>query len=59
LDRLKGGTERGLLVLPAFGSFTGGHRILPTDGMRLWIARDDGVVEVTRLAQLSDRENRR
>ncbi len=52
-------SERGLLVLPAFGSFTGGQRILPTDGMRLWIARDDGVVEVTRLAQLSDRGSRR
>jgi DNA ligase-associated metallophosphoesterase len=38
-----------LLVLPAFGSFTGGHRVEPTDGMRLWIARDDGGVEVTRL----------
>jgi DNA ligase-associated metallophosphoesterase len=39
------------LVLPAFGSFTGGHRVTPVDGLRLWIARDDGVVEVTRLAR--------
>jgi DNA ligase-associated metallophosphoesterase len=45
--------EEGLLVLPAFGSFTGGHRIDPTPGRRLWIARDDGVVEVTRLAELA------
>ena len=41
--------EQSLLVLPAFGSFTGGHPIQPTAGMRLWIARDDGVAEVTRL----------
>jgi DNA ligase-associated metallophosphoesterase len=41
--------EPDLLVLPAFGSFTGGHRIEPTEAMRLWIARDDGVVDVTRL----------
>jgi len=41
--------EPSMLVLPAFGSFTGGHRIEPTEEMRLWIARDDGVVEVTRL----------
>jgi len=38
------------LVLPAFGSFTGGHRVTPAPGLRLWIARDDGVAEVTRLA---------
>lgn len=37
------------LVLPAFGSFTGGHRITPTADTRAWIARDDGVAEVTRL----------
>ena len=37
------------LVLPAFGSFTGGHRVAATDRMRFWIARDDGVVDVTRL----------
>lgn len=42
--------EPSVLVLPAFGSFTGGHRITPTDTTRLWIARDDGVAEVTRLA---------
>lgn len=50
--------EESVLVLPAFGSFTGGHRIAPTDGMRIWIARDDGVVEVTRLARQSRRASR-
>ena len=46
--------EAGVLVLPAFGSFTGGHRVEPGPGVRLWIARDDGVVDVTRLANLAD-----
>jgi DNA ligase-associated metallophosphoesterase len=43
------------LVLPAFGSFTGGHRVHHTDGLQLWIARDDGVVDVTRMAELAAR----
>lgn len=43
------------VVLPAFGSFTGGRRINPAEGLRLWIARDDGVVEVTRAALLASR----
>ena len=47
--------EKALLVLPAFGSFTGGHRVTPAAGLRLWIARDDGVAEVTRLAALATR----
>jgi DNA ligase-associated metallophosphoesterase len=47
--------EAATLVLPAFGSFTGGHRVTPAPGLRLWIARDDGVVEVTRLAALATR----
>jgi len=47
--------EPNVLVLPAFGSFTGGHRVTPADGLRLWIARDDGVVEVTRLARAARR----
>ncbi|MFM8702435.1 MAG: ligase-associated DNA damage response endonuclease PdeM [Planctomycetia bacterium] len=42
--------EPALLVLPAFGSFTGGHRIAPVADTRLWSARDDGVADVTRLA---------
>ena len=41
--------EPSVLVLPAFGSFTGGHRLDPAESMRLWIARDDGVVDVTRI----------
>ncbi|MFM7411911.1 MAG: ligase-associated DNA damage response endonuclease PdeM [Planctomycetota bacterium] len=45
--------EDAALVLPAFGSFTGGHRVREIGGLRLWIARDDGVVDVTRLAGLS------
>ncbi len=50
--------EDSLLVLPAFGSFTGGHRISPAPGLRLWIASDDGVVDVTRLAELAARSRR-
>jgi len=50
--------EPSVLVLPAFGSFTGGHRVVPNADTRLWIARDDGVVEVTRIAQLSHRARR-
>jgi DNA ligase-associated metallophosphoesterase len=45
--------EGALLVLPAFGSFTGGHRVTTSEGMRIWIARDDGVVDVTQLAMLA------
>jgi len=45
--------EPGLLVMPAFGSFTGGHRVTPTDQSRIWIARDDGVVDVSRIVQLA------
>lgn len=47
--------EESTLVLPAFGSFTGGHRMQHAEGLRLWIARDDGVVDVTRLAELGSR----
>ncbi|MFM8734672.1 MAG: ligase-associated DNA damage response endonuclease PdeM [Pirellulales bacterium] len=47
--------EEALLVLPAFGSFTGGQRIEPAEGLRLWIARDDGVADVTRIALLASR----
>jgi DNA ligase-associated metallophosphoesterase len=48
--------EPSLLVLPAFGSFTGGHRIDPAESMRLWIARDDGVVDVTRIVTANRRD---
>jgi DNA ligase-associated metallophosphoesterase len=44
-----------VLVLPAFGSFTGGHRVRPDSGTRLWIARDDGVADVSRLAAMAAR----
>jgi DNA ligase-associated metallophosphoesterase len=44
-----------LLVLPAFGSFTGGHAVQPAPDRRLWIARDDAVVDVTRMASLAAR----
>jgi DNA ligase-associated metallophosphoesterase len=47
--------EEASLVLPAFGSFTGGHRVTPALGLRFWIARDDGVAEVTRLATAAAR----
>jgi DNA ligase-associated metallophosphoesterase len=47
-----------LLVLPAFGSFTGGHRVAAADGQRLWLARDDGVADVTRLAMLAAKSRR-
>ena len=32
------------LTLPAFGSFTGGHKISPSDGTRVWLAPIDGVM---------------
>jgi metallophosphoesterase superfamily enzyme len=32
------------LTLPAFGSFTGGHKISPSDGTRVWLAQIDGVM---------------
>ena len=50
--------EPGAVVLPAFGSFTGGHRVAAAPGRRLWVARDDGVVEVTRMAELAARRRR-
>jgi DNA ligase-associated metallophosphoesterase len=50
--------EDSLLVLPAFGSFTGGHRVVPAPGLRLWIASDEGVVDVTRLAGFTARSRR-
>ena len=45
--------DPGLLVMPAFGSFTGGHRVTAMERSRVWIARDDGVVDVTRIVQLA------
>ncbi len=43
--------EPGFLTMPAFGSFTGGRRVTATDRSRVWIARDDGVVEVTSIVR--------
>ena len=34
------------LTLPAFGSFTGGHKISPSDGTRVWLAQIDGVLPI-------------
>ncbi|MEI6239568.1 MAG: ligase-associated DNA damage response endonuclease PdeM [Planctomycetia bacterium] len=50
--------EPSTLVLPAFGSFTGGHRVAYADGMRVWIARDDGVADVTAIVARSRRARR-
>lgn len=50
--------ETALLILPAFGSFTGGGRVEAAAGVRIWIARDDGVVDVTRTALLAARGGR-
>jgi|688.fasta_scaffold08904_11 DNA ligase-associated metallophosphoesterase len=44
-----------ILTLPAFGSFTGGQAIEMTDMARVWLARDDAVLEVTRLARPAPR----
>jgi len=35
------------LVLPAFGSFTGGHNVKTSQSTRLWLAQNDGVAAVT------------
>jgi DNA ligase-associated metallophosphoesterase len=55
-DRITGRcfvAEASLLVLPAFGSFTGGHRVGVSADTRLWMARDDGVADVGRIARLA------
>jgi DNA ligase-associated metallophosphoesterase len=50
--------DSSLLVLPAFGSFTGGHRMEPSEGRQFWIARDDGVVDVTRIVGANNAKRR-
>ncbi len=35
------------LILPAFGSFTGGHNVKTSHSTRLWLAQNDGVAAVT------------
>lgn len=42
--------DQRVLTLPAFGSFTGGHAVEMTDRARVWLARNDAVLEVTNLA---------
>lgn len=37
------------LILPAFGSFTGGRAVAPASSDRVWMAGDDAVVDVTPL----------
>ena len=51
-DRLSGRcfvAVPGLLVLPAFGSFTGGHRVVHDREMQIWLADEEGACEVTGL----------
>lgn len=43
--------RRDTLVLPAFGSFTGGAAIDASPGDRVWMAGDDAVVDVTALLE--------
>ena len=43
----------GLLVLPAFGSFTGGHRVTPGHDMQLWLGEEEAVFELTSLVAYS------
>lgn len=45
--------DPGCWVLPAFGSFTGSSVVRPTRATRLWVAGDEAVVDVTRLALLA------
>lgn len=45
----------GRFVLPAFGSFTGAGVVEVEEGMRLWAAGIEGVVDVTRMAALAAR----
>ena len=49
-DRLSGRcfvATTGLLILPAFGSFTGGHRFTLGRDMHLWLAEADGTCAIT------------
>lgn len=53
-DRLSGRcfvAVPGLLVLPAFGSFTGGHRVVHDREMQIWLADEEGACEVTGLSR--------
>ena len=55
-DRLSGRcfvATQGLLVLPAFGSFTGGHRVTPRRTTQYWLAEGDDVFDLTSFAVYS------
>ncbi len=55
-DRLSGRcfvAAPGLLVLPAFGSFTGGHRVTPSRDMQLWLAEGEAVFDLTNFVTYS------
>lgn len=45
--------EPGVWVLPAFGSFTGSSTVTVTAMTRVWVAGDEAVVDVSRMAQLA------
>ena len=45
--------EPGLWILPAFGSFTGSSVVKVGAETRLWVAGDEAVVDVSRMAQLA------
>jgi len=47
--------DGGVLTLPAFGSFTGGQTVPPSATARVWLARDDGVLDVTGLVRPASR----
>ena len=49
----------GLLILPAFGSFTGGHRVTPSHGTQCWLAETDGVCDLTGFGSAADFGQRR
>ncbi|MGA0039121.1 MAG: ligase-associated DNA damage response endonuclease PdeM [Pirellulales bacterium] len=50
--------EPGIWVLPAFGSFTGSSVVPMTATTRVWVAGDDAVIDVSRMAMLANRRRR-
>ena len=46
-------------MLPSFGSFTGGHPVVPEAGDRLFVTTDDSVMEVTSAAKSRSGNRRR
>ncbi len=51
--------EGSVFTLPAFGSFTGGQTVSPSATARVWLARDDGVLDVTGLVRPAERRRHR